>query len=132
VFLGNAAMLAGQQPTPTGVGEPIPESAALFQPASSLLSASPLVPAPGSAEPRLDRALLLHALAKDEKRYALIGAVIGAASGTAYYYFAVDSAPENQSNDSWVPSWVGYATFTIPGALLGGLVGASIAYRYSR
>jgi hypothetical protein len=134
VFLGNAAMLAGQQPTQTGVGEPIPESAALFQPASSLLSASSLVPALGSAEPRPDPVYLSHALAKDEhvkpwKRYALIGAVIGGAITTTYYHFEV--APNFDTGYGPSTGW-GYVIYAIPGALVGGFFGAASAYRDSR
>ncbi|MDQ3388078.1 MAG: hypothetical protein M3483_01110 [Gemmatimonadota bacterium] len=74
----------------------------------------------------LARAIKENEQARPWKRSALIGAVIGGASGAAVYYFAIESTPENRAIDSWFPSWIGYATFAIPGALVGGLVGAAI------
>lgn len=76
----------------------------------------------------LQQALMMSEQSSHWKRYALIGAAVGAASGAGYYYFAVESAPENQSNDSWVPAWVGYATFALPGALVGAFIGASFGH----
>lgn len=130
VLLGNAATLAGQQPTSTEIGGASPELAPLFQPGSSLLSASPLVPAPDSAELISHRAYLPYALMKDEqvkpwKRYALIGAVIGGAITATYFHF--EFAPNFDTGYGPSTGW-GYVIYAIPGALVGGFVGAAIAY----
>lgn len=63
-------------------------------------------------------------------RYALVGAGVGGVLGASYFHFAVAPTYENDASRGYGPSLgLGYVIYAIPGALLGGFVGAILADR---
>lgn len=64
------------------------------------------------------------------RSYAFIGALVGGAVSATYFHFAVAADWENPGNRGYGPSTgAGYVLYALPGALIGALLGAALAYR---